>query len=163
MIKKLILAFLILFPSMAFAQKFGVVNTESVISALPEFKEMQASYEAAAKKLQDEYDNLREKAQKEFSEFQAMPEDTPTSIKERRAQELQDLDQKIQQFSVNAQNELQQTQQRLLQPIMERVRTAIQTVGQEGNFTMIFENTLPVYTGTDAVDVTPQVRTKLGI
>ncbi len=163
MIKKLILAFLILFPSMAFAQKFGVVNTESVVSALPEFKEMQASYEASAKKLQDEFDNLREKFQKELNELQAMPEDTPTSIRERRTQEVQELDQKIQQFSLNAQNELQQTQQRLLQPIMERVRTAIQTVGQEGNFTMIFENTLPVYTGTDAIDVTAQVRTKLGI
>ncbi len=155
MIKRLILAFLIALPSMAFAQKFGVVNTESVVSALPEYKEMQATYEASAKKLQDEYDNLREKFQKEFNEYQAMPEDTPNSIKERRTQELQELDQKIQQFSLNAQNELQQTQ--------ERVRTAIQTVGQEGSFTMIFENTMPVYTGTDAVDVTPQVRTKLGI
>lgn len=163
MIKRLILAFLIALPSMAFAQKFGVVNTESVVSALPEYKEMQATYEASAKKLQDEYDYLREKFQKEFNEYQAMPEDTPNSIKERRTQELQELDQKIQQFSLNAQNELQQTQQRLLQPIMERVRTAIQTVGQEGSFTMIFENTMPVYTGTDAVDVTPQVRTKLGI
>ena len=163
MIKRLILAFLIALPSMAFAQKFGVVNTESVVSALPEYKEMQATYEAAAKKLQDENDNLREKVQKELNEYQTIPEDTPNSIKERRTQELQELDQKIQQFSLNAQNELQQTQQRLLQPIMERVRTAIQTVGQEGSFTMIFENTMPVYTGTDAVDVTPQVRTKLGI
>lgn len=163
MIKRLILAFLIALPSMAFAQKFGVVNTESVVSALPEYKEMQATYEASAKKLQEEYDNLRDKFQKEFNEYQAMPEDTPNSIKERRTQEIQELDQKIQQFSMNAQNELQQTQQRLIQPIMERVRTAIQAVGQEGNFTMIFENTMPVYTGTDAVDVTPQVRTKLGI
>lgn len=163
MIKKIILAFLLLFPTMAFAQKFGVVNTETIVSDLPEFKEMQASYEAAAKKYQDEFDNLREKFQKELNEYQAMPEDTPNSIKERRAQELQELDQKMQQFSANAQNELQQTQQRLIQPIMERVRTAINTVGQEGNFTMIFENTLPVYTGTDAVDVTPQVRAKLGI
>ena len=49
MIKRLILAFLIALPSMAFAQKFGVVNTESVVSALPEYKEMQATYEASAK------------------------------------------------------------------------------------------------------------------
>ncbi|MBD5346735.1 MAG: OmpH family outer membrane protein [Bacteroides sp.] len=163
MIKKLILAFLILFPSMAFAQKFGVVDTDAIVRALPEFKEMQASYESAAKKYEDEFANLNEKFNKEYNEFQAMPEDTPNSIRERRAQELQELDQKMQQFRLNAQQELQQTQTRLMQPILERVRTAISSVGQEGNFTLIFENTLPLYIGTDAVDLTSQVRTKLGI
>ena len=41
--------------------------------------------------------------------------------------------------------------------------TAIQSVGDEGSFTFIFENQIPVYVGKDAVDVTPLVKTKLGI
>ena len=41
--------------------------------------------------------------------------------------------------------------------------TAIQSVGAEGNFTFIFENVVPLYTGSDVVDVTPLVKAKLGI
>ena len=48
-------------------------------------------------------------------------------------------------------------------PIRQKVMTAIQSVGAEGAFTMIFENMIPVYTGKDVVDVTPLVKTKLGV
>lgn len=163
MIKKLILAILISLPTMAFAQKFGVVDYQNIMMDMPEIKEMQATIDASSKKYEEEYKNLTEKFQKEFTDFQALPEDTPQSIKDRRAQELQDLEQKSQQFLANAQQELQQQQQRLLAPIQERVRQAIETVGREGTFTFIFEKTQPLFTGTDAVDVTTQVRTKLGI
>lgn len=163
MIKKLILAILISLPSMAFAQKFGVVDYQAIMMEMPEIKEMQATIDASSKKYEEEYKNLQDKLQKEFSDFQALPEDTPQSIKDRRAQELQDLDQKSQQFLVNAQQELQQQQQRLLAPIQERVHNAIETVGREGSFTFIFEKTQPLFVGSDAVDVTSQVRTKLGI
>ncbi len=48
-------------------------------------------------------------------------------------------------------------------PIQQKVITAIKSVGAEGNFTMIFENVSPLYTGSDVVDVTSQVKGKLGI
>ena len=163
MIKKLILAFLILFPSMAFAQKFGVVDTDAIVRALPEFKEMQASYESAAKKYEDEFANLNEKFNKEYNEFQAMPEDTPNSIRERRAQELQELDQKIQQFRATAQQDLQRQQMQLMQPIQESIMKAIQTVGASGNYTFIFDAGQSYYAGPTVENVTPQVKSALGI
>lgn len=163
MIKKLIIAILLMIPSMAFAQKFGTVDTESFMPNMPEIKEMQATLETTSKKYEDELGNLRQKFQKELEDYQNLPADTPESIKERRAQELQDLDQKMQQFYQNAQNEIQQTQVRLMQPIQDRVRQAINAVGAEGGFTFIFEKQMPVYVGTDAVDVTPLVKKKLNI
>lgn len=163
MIKKLIIAVLLMIPSMAFAQKFGTVDTESFMPNMPEIKEMQATLETTSKKYEDELANLRQKFQKELEDYQNLPADTPESIKERRAQELQDLDQKMQQFYQNAQNEIQQTQVRLMQPIQDRVRQAINAVGAEGGFTFIFEKQMPVYVGTDAVDVTPLVKKKLNI
>ena len=39
--------------------------------------------------------------------------------------------------------------------------TAIQSVGKEGNYTMIFESNVPIYTGADAVDLTSAVKAKL--
>lgn len=163
MIKKILLAICVAMPSMVFAQKFGTINTETLTQQLPEMKEVQTQLEAASKKYEDEFQNLQAEFQKKFTEFQNMEETTPQTIKDRRMQELQELDQKIQQFRQTATEDLQRQQQQLLAPVMQKVQAAIQSVGQEGNFTFIFENTIPVYVGGDVVDVTPMVKTKLGV
>ncbi len=150
-------------PSMAFAQKFGVINTETLMQNLPEMKEVQTQFEAASKKYEDEFQNLQGEFQKKYTEFQNMEETTPQTIKDRRIQELQELDQKIQQFRQTASQDLQRQQEQLLAPIQQKVRTAIQSVGAEGSFTMIFENMIPLYVGSDVIDVTPLVKTKLGV
>ena len=92
-----------------------------------------------------------------------MDESTPKTIQERRIQEIQDLDQKIQQFRQTASEDLQRQQEQLIAPVRQKVFTAIQSVGAEGNFTFIFENVMPLYTGTDVIDVTPLVKAKLGM
>lgn len=163
MIKKILLAIMIALPSMAFAQKFGVVNSQSIVEAMPEMKEVQTQLEAASKKYEDEFANLQNEFQKKYTELQSMEESTPQTIKDRRVQEIQELGQKIEQFRTTATQDLENQQRRLMAPIQEKVLTALKTVGSEGSFTMIFENVVPVYTGTDAVDVTPLVKAKLGL
>lgn len=53
MIKKILLALVIAFPTMAFAQKFGVITTDQLIQSLPEMKEVQTTLEASSKKYED--------------------------------------------------------------------------------------------------------------
>lgn len=165
MIKKLILALLLLIPSMAFAQKFGTVDAETIMTNMPEIKEMQTTLDAVSKKYEAEFQALQEKFQKDLEAYQTIAQDaeTPDAIKQRRAQELQEQEQKIYQFRESASQDIQQQQQRLMAPVQERVRQAIQAVGTEGGFTFIFEKTVPLYVGTDAVDVTPLVKSKLNI
>ena len=95
--------------------------------------------------------------------MQALEASTPETIKERRTQELQEIDTKIQRFRETAQQDLQRQNQQLLAPIQEKVMKAIQSVGAEGKFTFIFENGMSLYTGADVTDVTPLVKTALGI
>ncbi len=163
MIKKLLLAVMVALPAMTFAQKFGVIDTEALMSSLPEMKEVQTQLETASKKYEDEFKNLQDEMQKKYTDFQAMDKATPETIKERRIQEIQELDQKIQQFRQTAQQDLQRQQEQLMAPVRQKVLTAIQSVGAEGAFTMIFEKQNPIYTGTDVVDITPMVKGKLGV
>ena len=163
MIKKLLLAIMIALPAMSFAQKFGVINTESLIEGLPEMTEVKSQLDTSTKKYEEEFKNLQTEMEKKYGEFQKMDENTPQTIKDRRVQEIQELDQKIQQFRQTATQDLQRQQEQLMAPIRQKVMTAIQSVGAEGAFTMIFENMIPVYTGKDVVDVTPLVKTKLGV
>ena len=163
MFKKLLLAVMVALPAMAFAQKFGVIETETIMANLPEMKEVQTQLQAAGQKYETEFKNLQDEMQKKYTEFQQMDESTPKTIQERRIQEIQDLDQKIQQFRQTDSKDLQRQQEQLIAPVRQKVFTAIQSVGAEGNFTFIFENVVPLYTGSDVVDVTPLVKAKLGI
>ena len=163
MIKKLLLAIMIALPMSVFAQKFGVVNTNQLMESLPEIKTINEQMEAATKKYEDEFAKLQEEFNKKYQEFQALEESTPQTIKERRMQEMQELDSKIQKSRETAMQDLQRQQQQLMAPVQENVVKAIQSVGAEGGFTFIFENMMPVYVGTDVTDVTPLVKTRLGI
>ncbi|HBI58736.1 MAG: OmpH family outer membrane protein [Duncaniella sp.] len=163
MIKRLLLAIMIALPMSVFAQKFGVINTQALMETMPEMKTVQEQMEASAKKYQAEFDKLKEEFDKKFTEFQALEESTPQTIKDRRMQEMQELDAKIQQFRETALQDQQRQQQQLMAPIQEKVMKAIQSVGDEGGFTFIFENMMPVFTGKDVTDITESVKTRLGV
>ncbi|HRF68259.1 MAG TPA: OmpH family outer membrane protein [Muribaculum sp.] len=165
MIKKFLLAIFVALPMLAVAQapKFGVVNTQVIIEAMPEVKAAQEKITESSKKYEDEFKKLQEEMEKKFGEYQALAADTPESIKERRMQEIQELDQKMQQFRATVSQDLSRQQETLMAPIQEKVRQAINTVGKENSMTFIFENILPVYTGTDVQDVTAKVKAKLGL
>lgn len=165
MIKKLILvmAAAIALPVAMSAQKFGIVETEPIFQGLPETTKMTEQLNEASKRYEDEFKKLQEEFDKKYTEFQALGQDTPDSIKERRMAELQELDNKMQQFRNTAQQDLQRQQQTLMAPIQQKIMDAISAVGQEGGFTFIFEDGLSIYTGKDVINVTADVKAKLGI
>lgn len=164
MIKKLLLALAIALPACAFAQgKFGVVNAQDVMDLMPETKTAQEQLAAASKTYEDEYAKLTEEINKKVQEYQGLAEDTPAAIKERRQQEIQDLDQRIQAFQQKAQQDLARQQQTLMAPIQEKLINAIKAVGAEKGFTMVLPDGVAIYVGTDVIDVTPDVKTKLGL
>lgn len=167
MIKRLILAALVALPFSALAQKFGVVDVETVFQAMPESAAAQTQMTDASKKYEDEFQKLREEVDKLFAEYQTLEKDpsTPQAIKERRLSELQERDQKVQQFRNTASQDLARLQEQLMAPIQQKIGDAVKSVGQEGSFTFIFPNEqgLLLYTGNDVTDVTPLVKAKLGI
>lgn len=167
MIKKLILALLVALPLSAAAQKFGTVDIDQVLQVMPEVADMQRQITEASQKYEAEFQKLIEEVNKLYTEFQTIADDpaTPQTIKERRMQEIQDRQQKVEQFRNTATQDLQRQQEQLMGPIQARLTDAIKAVGQEGAFTFIFPNdpSLVLYQGTDVVDVTATVKAKLGI
>lgn len=163
MIKKLLLAIMIALPMSVFAQKFAVINTQQLMESMPEIKTVNEQLEAANKKYQDEFTKLQEEFQKKFEEFQGLEASTPQTIKDRRMQEMQELDNKIQQFQATASQDLQRQQQQLMAPIQEKVMQAVQAVGAEGSYTFVFEKGQAIYTGSDVADITAAVKSRLGI
>lgn len=166
MFRKFLIVALLVAPMCMLAQtKLGSVNTQEILSLMPELTSIQNQLNEVSKKYETEFQALREEFDKKYSEYQSLAQDTPESIKQRREQELAELQQKIQQFQQVAGEDIQRQQQTLFAPVQEKVTTAIQAVGSENGFTFIFDLSMPtiLYKGKDAVDVTPLVKQKLGI
>ena len=164
MIKKIIVALFVAIPFLASAQaKFGVVNVEELTRSMPEYTKVQEEIATINNKRQEEAKGMESEIQKKYDEFQALSPDTPDAIKQRRQQEIEELAQKYQQWRASANQNLQQQTELLVAPVQQKVQRAIQAVGEAGNFTFIFYNEMPIFTGKDVIDVTPKVKTELGL
>jgi outer membrane protein len=145
--------------------KFGHVNTQEIIQAMPEYTKakgeidaLQAQYEADLKSMQDEL-------QKKGDAFEKEQATLPENIKNRRQQELQDMYTKIQQSFQDNQQALQKASSEKMQAITTKVLDAIKTVGQNGGYVYIMEMGagIPYISTTLSTDVTAQVKAQLGI
>ena len=143
----------------------SLVGSELCIRYRPETAAANTQLQEAQNKFQSEYKTLEEEMNKKVAEFQQLQNDpnTPQSIKERRIQDMQDMDERAKQFMATAQQDLQRQQAQLMQPIQEKLINAIKAVGAENGFTMIFPVGQALFESADVVDVTDLVRTKLGI
>ena len=151
-------------PMAVFAQKFGKVNTQVVVQSLPDYAKAQGEMAALSKQkenyLKSMQDELTRKAQEYEKSKSAM---NPTKQKETE-EELQGLNAKIQQAYQDAQKELSEKNNALLEPILTKVQNAITAVGKAGGYTSIFEigTSGVVFFGDNVKDVTEEVKAKVG-
>lgn len=147
------------------ALKIGIVDTNTLIQAHPDTQEANKKLADASKKYEDEFARLQEEMKRMVDEYQNMKADELPAIKERKAREVQDYQTKIEQFYQNAQQDLQRMQQELLGPVIQKIRTAVEAVGQEGGFSLIEDNgaQMILYYAAPVEDITNQVKAKLGI
>ncbi|MBD5194561.1 MAG: OmpH family outer membrane protein [Bacteroides sp.] len=169
MLKKILLAVALMLPLFgASAQttvKLGLVDTGAVLQALPDTQEAQKKVQEASKKYEDEYARLGEEMKRMYDELNNMKPDELPAIKERKMREFQDYQAKVQTFEQNAQQDLQRMQSELLNPIFLKIKDAVESVGKEGGFSMIqdYNPQQTLFYAAPVVDVTPQVKSKLGI
>ena len=119
-------------------------------------QEMEANYQKELKVMSDEYE-------KKYSDFIAQHDSLTENIRLRRMQELEDIQQRSQNFIQVSQQDFQKKQGELLTPIQEKLRNAIAAVGKENGYLYILDPQIVLYKSDAAIDATAQVKAKLGI
>ena len=167
MIKKVLLAIALICPMLLSAQslKIGLVDFDAILQAMPETTAANNELKEMASKYEAEYNKLAEEMNRQMTEFQNMPETELPAIKERRAREISDYQQKLYQFEQTAGQDLQKMQMDKMNPIIQKVNQAVESVGREGNFSLIqiYNPQLTLYHAAPVEDVTATVKAKLGI
>lgn len=159
--KKLVFMLMLLAPMTMMAQKFGKVNTQSIMQSMPEVSKANGELEALQKQKENDLQAMQQELQRKADEYQKASSTMNATTKQQKETELQGLQQKIQQAFQDGQQEMQKKSNELMQPIVEKVRTAINAVGKAGGYTYIFEDGAAVYTGDNVTDVTNAVKAKL--
>lgn len=169
MFKKFLLAVAICIAAVsANAQtlKFGNIDTNAIFEAMPERAQIQKDMEDLQAKYESELTKMSEEYQNKVSGFLAEQESLEKSIAEARAQEIDQLQQRIQQFRDMAARDLQTQQQTKVAPVIEKINKAIQAVGEKNGFTYIFDlsaGNILFHSTTQCVDCLPLVKAELGI
>ena len=138
--KKLILMLMLMAPLATFAQKFGKVNTNTIMQTLPEISKINGELEATAKQYENELKAMQDELQRQAEAYDKGKSTMNATAQKNKEQELQQLYQKYQQTQVDNQKALQKAQQDKMQPIINKVRSAIESVGKAGGYTYIFED-----------------------
>ena len=166
MLKKIALILMLIAPMSVFAQKFGHIKMQEVVSLMPEYTKAQTDINTMQKQFEEEIKRAQEDISKKYAEYQQDQANLPKNIQERRQKELQDLSERGYQLQQDAQQQLQQSWMQMLEPIVKKIEDAIKAVGQEGGYVYIFDlNTtnIPYVSETLSTDVTSAVKAKLGI
>ena len=166
MLKKIVLMLMLIAPMSVFAQKFGHIKTQEILTVMPEYTKAQTDIQAMEQQYRDEIKRAEEELSKKYAAYQQEQANLPKNIAERRQKELDDLMQKGMQFQQDAQQQLQQSWMEMLQPIAKKIDDAIKAVGQEGGYVYIFDlnsTNIPFVNETLSTDVTAAVKAKLGI
>ena len=166
MLKKIVLLLMLVLPMSVFAQKFGHIKTQEILTVMPEYTKAQTDIQTMQKQYEDEMKRLQDEINKKFAAYQQEQANLPKNIQERRQKELQELNERGMQMGQDAQQQLEQSWMQMLEPIAKKIDDAIKAVGQEGNYVYIFDlNSVQIPFVNDALstDVTSAVKAKLGI
>jgi len=163
--------FLLLINSAIFAQKFAYIDTESLITLLPETEVAQAQFESQVKELQTQLEEM----QVEYNTlYQAYLENEELAIgatgkwskaiKTVKEQELMQIQERIQTFQTTATTTVEEMQTELFTPIYNKIDVAVEAVAKEKGYICVFDINNILYINHEKCDdIVVDVKTKLGI
>jgi len=145
-------------------QKFGYINSADLLKIMPEAKKADASLNAYVRGLENQFGSLQRDYQKQIADYQAQEKTMVDAVRQTKIKAITDLEQKMQQSQVSAQQQIAQKRESLFKPILDKAERAIKTVGKENSYDYIFDTSSGSFIYADeGHNVMPLVKAKLNI
>lgn len=150
--------------SLANAQKMATVNSSDIVMNMPETKALQAKIQEKSAELSKQLEGMYKQYETSMAELKGVNPQKMDAIQEAKVAALQDLEKRIQKFEQSAQKEVQQMEQTLSVPILEKAKKMIDAVSAEKGYSHVFDVSqggLIIFPKGD--DITNDTKTKMGI
>ena len=163
----LIAACLFAFGGSAVAQKnikLGHINSNDLMQIMPGRDTAMALLQKEVEDLQAEMEAMKKEYETQVNNYLAKKDQLSELIRKSKESDIQKMAERIETFQTNAQKLLEDRQEELLKPIVDRAKAAIEEVGKENGYTYIFDAGVgTLLYSQDSDDIMPLVKKKLGL
>lgn len=144
--------------------KIGHINSNDLLLLLPERKDAEAQLQEFAKSLEQQLTSMTTEYEKKLTEYQTNAKVMADPVRESREEELADLERRIRDFQVKAQNSIAQKEEELMEPMINKANQAIEDVAKENGYTYVLDTSSGmVLYFPESDDLLPLVKAKLGL
>lgn len=150
----------------AHAQKIGYANQEAILANMPEMSEVQKQLQREARQQQQELQKERKQLQQQMQQYQQQQSLLSDSAKAQRERRLRQRQQQLQKSSRQRQQQLRKRERELMQPLLEDLQSAIETVSAREDLDVVLrsQSLLDVDENSEmVVNISPEVAQELGI
>jgi outer membrane protein len=145
--------------------KFGHIDLQALVQLMPERATAETDFNNFQSELEDVLGEMQQNYQTKLKELEALGEDASEVKRNAKITELQDIQQRIQNYQMTANQQLQQKQAEVLQPVFNKAEKAIEEVAQEQGLLYVFDigTKVVLYKSNQSIDLLPLVKQKLGL
>jgi outer membrane protein len=166
MTKTLLFASLLLLFSGLQAQsaKFGYINSQDLVSLLPEAILADSLLQAFALDIQAQYADYRKEYETKLKDFEANRASLSEFVVSSREADLQALARRIKEFEAESQPLMDRKRNELFAPVLNRAQELLGQIAAENGYRMIFDSANgSIAWAPEGDNVLPLVRKKLGL
>ena len=142
----LVIAVAMLFASLQMsAQKVGYINTEKILSVIPEYKSAQIQLENLSKQYSQKIESEYAKIETMYQTYQQQKGSLSAQVRAQRENEIISREQNVKELQKTYFGQdglMQKKSEELLNPLKERVDAAIKKIAENGNFMIIFDTSI---------------------
>jgi outer membrane protein len=148
-------------------QKIGQVDIQYVLTALPEYKEVESQLQALEAQLMKQSQEKEAEFQRKYQDYLENGENMADVVRADKERELQQLQQSYTEFQQSAQVSLQNKSTELLNPLYTKIGSAIDEIAVENGYSHILNMGVAqldiIIYGDSKYDVSNIVLKKMGV
>jgi outer membrane protein len=150
-------------PAHAQGAKVAYVQTSLLLDQAPGRAEAEAQFEKETGGYRDQIKRMSDSLEAMISGFQKRQASLTATTRDAQAKDIQTKQQEFQRRSAELEQKAQGRQNELVQPILDKVKAAIEEVRVEGGYAMIFnaDQGSPIVAVDKSLNVTDKVLSKL--
>ncbi len=144
--------------------KFGHINSNDLLTIMPERDTAEAKLKSFAQELELQLTKMSGEYEKKYTDYQQNVNVMNEVVRASKEEEIMELQKRIQDFQQKAQTSLQQKEAKLMEPLIDKAKKAIKDVAAENGYTYVFDSSVGALIHyPDGDDLLPLVKKKLGL
>ena len=143
--------------------KMAHINMQELIVSMPDYDSAQVKLQKYAKGLEEQMEIMQVELNRKYEEFSKNQASWSDLVKQVKTDELNSMNQRFQSFQQQAQEDYQQENDKLLQPVIDKANKAIEAVAKTQGINCVLNVQMILYKDATMTDLLPAVQKHLGV